>query len=113
MSGSWQINSLNVKKSKFMLFHMPQKSIQKPTLNIGISLLESVDCFNFLGIHFDKHLSQKTIGILNKLKHHIPLINHIQLVDFITYKLWYFVTVFLIRSNFETSKESCSYYNAE
>ena len=68
-----------------MLFHMPQKSIQKPTLNIGKSLLECVDCFNFLGIHFDKHLSwnehihtisnkiTKTIGILNKLKHHIPL----------------------------------------
>ena len=77
--------SLNVKKSKFMLFHMPQKSIQKPKLNIGKSLLECVDCFNFLGIHFDKHLSwnehihtisnkiTKTIGILNKLKHHIPL----------------------------------------
>ena len=74
--------SLNV---KFMLFHMPQKYIQKPTLNIGKSLLECVDCFNFLGIHFDKHLSwnehihtisnkiTKTIRILNKLKHHIPL----------------------------------------
>ena len=47
--------------------------------------MECVDCFNFLGIHFDKHLSwnehihtisnkiTKTIGILNKLKHHIPL----------------------------------------
>ena len=32
--------SLNVEKSKFMLFHMPQISIQKPTLNIGKSLLE-------------------------------------------------------------------------
>ena len=77
--------SPNVKKSKFMLFHMPQKSIQKPTLNIGKSLLECVDCFIFSGIHFDKHLSwdehnhtisnkiTKTIGILYKLKHHIPL----------------------------------------
>ena len=75
--------SLNVKKSKFMLFHMPQISIQKPTINIGKSLLECVDCFNFLGIHSDKHLSwnehihtisnkiTNTIGILNKLKHHI------------------------------------------
>ena len=77
--------ALNVKKSKFMLFHMPQKSIQKPTINIGKSLLECVDCFIFLDIHFDKHLSwkehihtisnkiTKTIGILNKLEHHILL----------------------------------------
>ena len=49
--------SLNVKKSNYKLFHMPQKFIQKPTLNIGKSLLECVDCFNFSGIHFDKHLS--------------------------------------------------------
>ena len=100
--------SINVEKSKFMLFRMPQKSIQKPTLNIGKSLLECIDCFNFLNIHFDKHLSwnehihtisnkiTKTIGILDKLKHHILLnfINHIQHFDFTTYKLWYFVMGF-------------------
>ena len=40
-----------------MLFHMPQKSIQKPLLNIGKSLLACVDSFILLGMHFDKHLS--------------------------------------------------------
>ena len=44
--------SLNVKKAKLMLFHMPQKFIQKPTLNIGKSLLECVDCFNFFRYTF-------------------------------------------------------------
>ena len=71
--------SLNVKKYTFMFFHMPQKSIQGPTIIMGKSLLECVDCFNCVGIHCDKHLPwhehictisykiTKTSGNLNEL----------------------------------------------
>ena len=42
--------SLNVKKTKAMIFHMPQKKVQRPFLRIAESNIEYVDNFNFLGI---------------------------------------------------------------
>ena len=39
--------SLNVKKTKAMLFHMPQKKIIIPTIKINGTLIEFVDNFNF------------------------------------------------------------------
>ena len=81
-----QINklSLNAKKTKFMVFHKPQKKIIIPTLEINGNKLDSVDEFCFLGIVFDKHLSwnnhvgkisckiSQTTGVINKLKHFLP-----------------------------------------
>ena len=76
--------SLNIKKSKFMVFHMPQKKIIYPTLFIDNVNIDCVDEFNFLGIIIHKHLTwnshtnmiaskiSSTIGVLNKLKHHFP-----------------------------------------
>ena len=76
--------SLNVSKTKSMIFHTKQKNIQKPILKIDNSEIEYVDNFNFLGIILDKHLSwkphtdsiskkiSKTIGIMTKLKHFLP-----------------------------------------
>ena len=49
--------SLNVKKTKAMLFHMPQKKIIIPTIKINGTLIEFVDNFNFLGIKLNKHLN--------------------------------------------------------
>ena len=72
--------SLNVNKSKFMVFCTPQKKIQLPTLHIDGSELECVEEFNFLGITIDKYLNwkshinklanklSKSIRIMNKLK---------------------------------------------
>ncbi len=50
---------LNVKKTKFMLFHMPQKQV--PNINISINdvVIEKVDQFNFLGLTIDTHLKWK------------------------------------------------------
>ena len=76
--------SLNVEKSKFVIFHMPQKII--PPLKISIDGIEiqRVENFNFLGIILNEninwsthvsHVSNKisrTIGILNKLKNILP-----------------------------------------
>ena len=76
--------SLNAKKTKFMIFHMPQKKIEYPVLQIDGAYIECVNDFNFLGITINNHLNwqshtnkiankiSKTIGILNKLKHFLP-----------------------------------------
>jgi len=75
--------SLNVKKSKFMLFH---KLKQVPTISIQINnvTIDRVSHFNYLGITFDEHLSwenhinmisikiSKIIGIINRLKFVFP-----------------------------------------
>ena len=42
--------SVNVAKTKAMLFHMPQKQIHNPRLTIAGSNIEFIDNFNFLGI---------------------------------------------------------------
>ena len=77
--------SLNVKKTKAMLFHMPQKKIIVPKIKINGTIIEFVDNFNFLGINLNKHLNWnplvkivsnklvKTVGVLNILKKTLPL----------------------------------------
>ena len=79
--GSKLINSLNIKKTKAMAFHMPPKICQVPLLQIAGTNIEFVVNFNFLGITINKHLNWtshvdilsakmlKTIGILNAIKH--------------------------------------------
>ena len=48
--------SLNKLKSKFMLFHQPQKCVTIPKLKINNTLIECVDEFNYLGLIINKHL---------------------------------------------------------
>ena len=72
--------SLNVKKTKAMVFHMPQKKVMLPILRINGTIVEFVANFVFLGIKINKHLNWnrhntdvankivKTVGILNTLK---------------------------------------------
>ena len=76
--------SLNVKKTKFMIFHTPQR--QPPLLDISIesNLITQVDSFDYLGIKIDKCLSwkahtekigkkiSKVTGVMNRLKHFVP-----------------------------------------
>ena len=73
--------SLNKLKSKFMLFHQPQRRVTIPKLKINNTLIECVDKFNYLGLIINKHLKwnshvnkignkiSQTIGVINKLKH--------------------------------------------
>ena len=75
---------LNVSKSAFMLFHMPQKVI--PCLSFSINGLQIVNVynFNFLGLTIHCHLDWKphlnsigiklarVIGLLRKLKYTLP-----------------------------------------
>ena len=48
--------SLNIQKTKAMLFHMPQKKVDFPLIQIAETEIEYVDTFNFLGIVIDKTL---------------------------------------------------------
>ena len=78
--------SLNVKKTKFMIFHTPQQKIESfiPELKIGDTKIEKVVNFNFLGLTLNENLSwkphvdriankiSKYIGILNRLKRYLP-----------------------------------------
>ena len=77
--------SLNKSKSKYMIFHVPNKDIQYLTLKIDNVIIEKVDEFSFLGLtvgtnlnwkrHSEKICNKctKMIGILNRLKYVLPL----------------------------------------
>ena len=77
--------SLNIGKTKAMVFHTPRRKPFVPNLFIDNVQIEFVDNFNFLGIILDKNLKfkphithlttkiSKTIGILNRLKHFLPI----------------------------------------
>ena len=76
--------SLNIDKTKFMIFHNYQQQITVPNISIDNVAIECVPNFNFLGIHFIEHLSwkphithisnliTKTIGVLNRLENILP-----------------------------------------
>jgi len=76
--------SINKKKTKAMIFHMPQRKVVPPNLKIDNESIEYVNQFNFLGIVIDKHMNwkahkdmvtkriSKTIGVIHKLKNTIP-----------------------------------------
>ena len=75
---------LNVNKSKFMLFHMPQRVTPLLHFELNGSPIEYIQEFNFLGLTLDSSLSFKfhltkignkisrVIGLLHKLKHIFP-----------------------------------------
>ena len=76
--------SLNIAKTKFMLFHMHNKKVNTLTPKICNTIIEKVEEFNFLGLTLDTHVNWKKhsekvsnkcsriIGILNRLKHTLP-----------------------------------------
>ena len=76
--------SLNINKTKAMIFHNPQKKVDKINIKLNDIDIEFVDQFNYLGIILDKHLSWKphiqrisqkvckTVGVMNKLKNTVP-----------------------------------------
>ena len=78
--------SLNIKKTKFMVFHTRQQNIAPfiPELKIGEVEIARVTNFNFLGLTLNENLSwkphvdliankiSKYIGILNRLKRYLP-----------------------------------------
>ena len=77
--------SLNIAKSKFMVFHMHREHIEAPAPKINNIIIEKVNEFNFLGLTLDTHLNWKKhsehisnrctriIRILNRLKQELHL----------------------------------------
>ena len=82
--------SLNVKKSKFMVFHNIGKKVDLPDVFMDDTRIEAVNSFNFLGLTLDHHINwtdhltkisnkiSQAVGILNKLKYFLP--THIKLM---------------------------------
>lgn len=76
--------SLNVNKTKAMIFHTQQRIVNYPTINIDNTNIEFVNEFNFLGVIIDRNLTWKphisniknklckVTAIMNKLKHILP-----------------------------------------
>ena len=78
--------SLNVKKTKFMVFYTSNKNITPfiPSLKIGGKSIERVQDFNFLGLTINEKMSWKShvnkisnkvskyVGVLNRLKRYLP-----------------------------------------
>ena len=76
---------LNVSKSKFMLFHMPQKVVPCLSFSLNGLEIEHVYNFNFLGLIINCYLDWKpqlnsigikvarVIGLLRKLKYTLPI----------------------------------------
>ena len=73
--------SINVNKSKCMVFRQPQKSVAIPELTIDENIIEVVDNFSFLGLNINKNLKwenhigcksikiSRTIGIMKRIRH--------------------------------------------
>ncbi len=77
--------SLNITKTKYMLFHIAQKQIDPLHINIDNINIDRVKQFNFLGLTINENLTwtdhinkiankiSQNIGILNKLKYFLPI----------------------------------------
>ena len=73
--------SLNTEKTKFMIFHQPQKTIRIPEILIDNVPIQYMESFNLLVIYLDEHMSWKyhinnisnqisrSVGILNRLEY--------------------------------------------
>ena len=76
--------SLNIKKTKFMVFHQPNCSLQSYKLSIDKTEIEHANLFKFLGLTITENMSWKphisetalrvsrSIGILSKLRQVFP-----------------------------------------
>ena len=79
--------SLNVEKTKFMIFHNYQRVIANediPDLKINDKHIKRVSCFNFLGLTINEFMNwsthsskiankiSRTLGIMNRLKRYLP-----------------------------------------
>ena len=126
--------TLNVQKTKFMVFHPYQKDITGliPMLKINDVEIERVSSFKCLGILFDENMSwkchtdmisnklSKYSGILSKLKHYLrPYILRILYFSMVNAHLnygilvWGFVPKLLIKIQKRTIRTiTCSKYNA-
>ena len=77
--------SINVKQSKFIVFHMPQKQVNIPNIEIENIKIEFSDEFIFLGLTIHKHL--KWYSHINKIASKI--LNIIRIIN-----TWFLLKLF-------------------
>jgi hypothetical protein len=77
--------SLNIKKSKYMIFHTPHRKLTPLEIKIDNVCIERVKNFNFLGLMLNENMTwtdhinkiankiSRSLGILNRLKHFLPM----------------------------------------
>ena len=96
--------SLNIKKTKFMIFHNYQQQITMPNISIDNVAMECVPNFNFLGIHFNQHLSLKPhithMSNLISKSFGIYVLNRLKNVLHTSIKLMIFNALILSRINY-------------
>ena len=85
--------SLNISKSKYMLFHTSRRKVESLKIKIDNTEIERVINFNFLGLTMNENMTwtdhtnkiankiSRTIGIINKLKHFLPIKTKIQIYN--------------------------------
>ena len=70
--------SLNIKKTKFMVFHTPQRRVNYLVLKLNNVNIERVSQFNFLGVvinstlKWDKHIAHISLKISRATKTYLP-----------------------------------------
>lgn len=76
--------SLNIKKTKYMIFHNSGKQFREPDFSIDGTKIERVRDYPFLGLTLDENLSwnkhiektrnkiSRAIGVINRLKNFLP-----------------------------------------
>jgi len=76
--------SLNIAKTKAILFHTKQRHVNEPDIFVDGRKIDFVSEFNFLGLMLDKHLTwkahihliskkiSKVIGVMARLKNSVP-----------------------------------------
>ena len=76
--------SLNINKTRAIIFRQPQRNVKIPQIKIEDIAIECVDHFNFLGLTINKHLKwdnhiskisckiSRAIGVLHRLKRILP-----------------------------------------
>jgi len=74
--------SLNVKKTKYMLFYKHPKTVPNLHIDINNNEIERVESFNFLGLHLNTHLTWNThlSAISKKISRIIGLIYKMKLI---------------------------------
>ena len=118
--------SLNIEKTKCMIFHQHQKKIEPMSFSINEVQIDNVSSFKFLGIMLNEHLTwkahanmitlklSKVVGIINKLKYAYPKAALMTLYSslFLSHKkLWTLAMGYRHSKSIFITKENDSYYN--
>ena len=104
-----------------MLFQHSRKEIVLPKIKIGDNEIKNVEHFDFLGTTINKHMNWKhhvnrlsskinrTIGILNRLKHFLPIKVKLSIYSSLILSQLHFSILiwgFSLEKNYQITKES-------